>query len=72
MQTRSQTRKKHSVVEHIIDFDEASKAWKTNKKCIGNGHYKYICIIVKEDSKLCGKSCYNNSSFCWIHRNKTN
>ena len=27
-----------------IDFDEASAAWKKNKKSIGNGQYKYICM----------------------------
>jgi hypothetical protein len=25
-----------------IDFDEASAAWKANKKSLGNGCYKYI------------------------------
>lgn len=27
-----------------IDFDEASAAWKANKKSLGNGCYKYIRI----------------------------
>lgn len=26
-----------------MDFDESSKAWKANKKSMGNGRYKYIC-----------------------------
>lgn len=70
MKTRSQTRKEESnnnstlveLYEVNIDFDEASKAWKQNKKSIGNGYYKYIC-------SRCGKSCYKMSEYCWIHRN---
>ena len=30
------------LYEVNIDFDEASEAWKSNKKYIGNGCYKYI------------------------------
>jgi hypothetical protein len=45
MQTRSQTRKlneKQNVLEFDYDFDYSSKCWKSNKKPIGNGCYKYI------------------------------
>jgi len=31
-----------------INFDEASTAWKLNKKSIGNGCYKYVCVKVKK------------------------
>lgn len=48
-----------------IDFDEASKSWKQNKKSIGNGQYKYICQI---DGKNCSKVCYKDMTVCWIHR----
>ena len=51
MNTRSQTNKMNIVIKKEkekqftfykveINFDEASEAWKSNKKCIGNGHYK--------------------------------
>lgn len=30
------------LYEVDIDFDDASKAWRANKKSIGNGQYKYI------------------------------
>ena len=35
-QTRSMTR-----LSVNIDFDEASKAWMSNKRSVGNGQYKY-------------------------------
>ena len=45
MQTRSQTKKPRYEVN--IDFDEASSAWRANKKSIGNGSYKYTCSLCK-------------------------
>ena len=43
MDTRSQTTyEKNALYEVNIDFDEASEAWRANKKYIGNGTYKYI------------------------------
>jgi hypothetical protein len=30
------------LYEVDIDFDDASKAWRANKKSIGNGQYVYI------------------------------
>ena len=85
VKTRSQTKKEQELngalliqprevkqlYEVNIDFDEASRAWNANKKSIGNGHYKYICTIGKNGLQ-CGKSCYKDLSYCWIHRNATN
>jgi hypothetical protein len=74
MKTRSQTKKEgelkevKQLYEVNIDFDEASRAWHSNKKSVGNGHYKYICTIEKNGS-TCGKSCYKDLLYCWIHRN---
>ena len=31
-------------LEVNIDFDESSKEWRKNKRCIGNGQFKYIKI----------------------------
>lgn len=53
-----------------INFDEASEAWKQNKKSIGNGMYKYICQVVNTNKKVCCKTVFKDSEFCWIHRNK--
>jgi hypothetical protein len=66
MKTRSQT--KLELYEVNIDFDFASKTWRNNKKYIGNGSYKYICVFEKNGIK-CGKTCYNLLEYCWIHRN---
>ena len=69
MKTRSQTRQeKQQLYEVNIDFDGASEIWRANKKSIGNGQYKYICIAEKKGIK-CGKSCYKETSYCWQHRN---
>jgi hypothetical protein len=74
MQTRSQTKiqtqilKKNVLYEVNIDFDEASNAWKMNKKYVGNGTYKYVCPIIKKDGIQCGKSCYKSIDYCWSHR----
>lgn len=46
-----------------IDFDESSKAWKSNKIYRGNGMYHYKCIF-------CDIKCYKNTDKCYIHRNK--
>ena len=60
-----------NMLEVNIDFDEAIKEWRSNKRSIGNGQYKYICPISINDN-VCGRSCYKSSDCCWIHRNKTN
>ena len=57
-----------AIYEVNIDFDEASAAWKENKKSIGNGQYKYVCIKDKIDGNKCGKVCYKDNECCWIHR----
>lgn len=70
MKTRSQVRQeKQQLYEVNIDFDAASAAWRSNKKSIGNGQYKYICTSVNKNNSVCGKSCYKDLSYCWQHRN---
>jgi len=52
MQTRSQTKYEALTKYEVnIDFDGASKAWKANKKSIGNGQYKYISTFKKSGAK---------------------
>ena len=71
MNTRSQIRNKVSnemvQYEVNIDFDEAISAWRSNKKSMGNGQYKYICVAEKDGIK-CGKVCYKELSYCWNHK----
>ena len=41
MNTRSKTNQLRNQVN--IDFDEASRAWRANKKAIENGCFIYLC-----------------------------
>jgi hypothetical protein len=41
----------------VIDFDEASAAWRANKKPTSNGCYKYICV----GKTKAGNSCKRDS-----------
>lgn len=54
MKTRSQTKYENSALFEVnIDFDSASKAWKANKKSIGNGMYKYVCEKKEKNKNIC-------------------
>lgn len=68
MQTRSQTKYENTIPKYEvnIDFDEASSAWKANKKSIGNGQYKYICIM-KIGSNLCRREAMKGCDVCKTH-----
>ena len=57
MNTRSQP--KLQLYEVNIDFDEASEAWRANKKYIGNGTYKYI---TPKKNTLLNNTQVNNTS----------
>jgi hypothetical protein len=50
-----------------IDFDEASNAWKSNKKSTGNGCYKYICIKITKTGKQCKNDSLRNCDYCRFH-----
>jgi hypothetical protein len=52
-----------------VDFDEASKAWRENKKSIGNGSFKYICCADK-NGKKCGIKCIEREIYCRSHYKK--
>ena len=68
MQTRSQKKYQTSTLFQVnIDFDEASKLWKINKKSIGNGSYKYICLKKCKTGKPCNKKCITGEEYCSIH-----
>ena len=43
-----------------IDFDEASKAWRANKKKNKDGTFSYICGATRSNGKVCTKvNCKN-------------
>lgn len=68
MKTRSQTKyENQSLYEVNIDFDEASEAWKANKKYIGNGTYKYICCKKIKGNKPCHSKCLSGEHYCKTH-----
>lgn len=68
MKTRSQTKyEKSSIYEVNIDFDNASKAWNSNKISIGNGSYKYICSHIYKNNKNCNKMCLPGVNYCKTH-----
>jgi len=75
MNTRSQTKKIKEERENIvlymveIDFDEASTAWKKNKKSIGNGSYKYICCCETKSGTQCKRESMKGHNCCKIHLN---
>jgi hypothetical protein len=50
-----------------IDFDGASSSWKMNKKSLGNGCYKYICVKITKTGKQCKNDSIRNCEFCRFH-----
>jgi len=74
MKTRSQSKKEiktivedHALYEVNIDFDEASEAWKANKKSIGDGRYKYICFKMCKNNNNCSGKCLAGEDYCKTH-----
>jgi hypothetical protein len=69
MKTRSMTKRENANKEYEvnIDFDEASEAWKANKKSTGGGCYKYICEAIRTNGKKCRKNPMAGCKFCSIH-----
>lgn len=64
------------LYEVNIDFDEASEAWKSNKKYIGNGTYKYMCCGHYKNGKPCNRTATfdildlkDDGMYCKIHKN---
>jgi hypothetical protein len=61
---------KTALYEVNIDFDEASKAWKANKKYIGNGSYKYVCCGITKTGNKCNKQSLEFVDYCKMHMKK--
>jgi hypothetical protein len=82
MNTRSKTNKmnlenenenekmKIPLYEVNINFDEASEAWRANKKYIGNGHYKYICCQKTKAGNQCKRESLKFCDYCKMHSPK--
>ena len=58
------------LFEVNIDFDEASRAWRANKRSMGNGTYKYTCEKMISSGRKCSKDAWKNSGVCCTHKNK--
>ena len=43
----------NSTANVVIDFDEASIAWRKNKKQHANGMFTYICGMITKNGGLC-------------------
>lgn len=48
MQTRSQTKQPIFAVD--IDFDESSRAWRANKRHLGDGHFEYTDTYITRNN----------------------
>lgn len=57
-----------SLYEVDIDFDGASEAWRSNKKQVGNGMFKYICCGITKTGNKCNRQPVLNSEYCKIHK----
>ena len=74
MKTRSQSKLETKTItetkqlyEVNIDFDEASEAWRANKKSIGNGSYKYLCVKRCKNNNSCANKCLYGEDYCKTH-----
>ena len=68
MKTRSQANYENTALYEVnIDFDEASEAWKSNKRSIGNGSYKYVCAKKGKNNNCCLSKCLPGEIYCKTH-----
>lgn len=64
------TRSKVKIYDNVIDFGDASDAWRANKQSIGKGSYKYICCSTTKSGNSCKRESTNNSDYCKMHTKK--
>jgi hypothetical protein len=66
--SKNTTKKTSSPLYDVdIDFDDASKEWRKNKKSLKHGNFKYCCGVKKQ----CGKICKKNITHRKYHVNKS-
>lgn len=78
MQTRSKSKVERISLENNdgrykvdIDFDEASRMWRENKKQVSSGVFVYLCgYVFPGKNKKCTNRCMNGLDMCYIHRYK--
>ncbi len=50
------------MFDNYIDFDEASREWRHNKKRLPNGQFGYVCRYIHSNGKRCSKP----TMACWL------
>ena len=55
------------IYEVDIDFDDASAAWRMNKKSTGGGCYKYICEAKTQLGNNCLREPMKGCAYCKTH-----
>ena len=55
------------IYEVDIDFDDASAAWRMNKKSTGGGCYKYICEAKTQLGNHCLREPMLGCTYCKTH-----
>lgn len=59
--------KSETELEFVYDFDYASECWKSNKKYVGNGCYKYMCQSLTKKGKPCVRTALHSEINCKMH-----
>ena len=71
MITRSQTKQQQQQQQMLYtfehDFDDSSRAWKTNKRKGKHATYVYVC---QNKKNICKRECLAGSEYCKIHFRK--
>jgi hypothetical protein len=69
MNTRSQTFYELNAPFTTLDinFDEASAAWKRNKKTLQNATYTYVCMQITKTGNHCSRKPLPNYDYCKTH-----
>ena len=67
MNTRSKTRELQTIYTVDIDFDEASEAWRANKKKLSNGCYAYTCCKQLKNGSMC-RQIPRDGDYCSRHQ----
>ena len=61
------TRSKVIHYSNVIDFSDASEAWRANKKSIEKGSYKYICCQITKSGNCCKRETLIQTDYCKMH-----
>ena len=59
-------------LEVIIDFDDALRCWRSNKKSIGNGSFVYTCEYIHKNGNKCNNNIIDNTIMCKQHIKQLN